>query len=55
MGGYAGATAMFDELAAKYQQRDTRLETNPLDPSVPYFLDEEGTVHEVTGGRRQDK
>ena len=49
MGGYARATAIADERTAKYQRLDARLETAPFDPSVPYFLDEEGAVHEVTG------
>lgn len=52
MGGYARATAVVDERAAKYQRLDTRLETTPFDPAVPYFLDEEGSVHDVTGRKR---
>jgi len=48
MGGYARATAIVDERVAKYQRLDSRLETTPFDPSVPYFLDEEGSVHSVT-------
>ena len=51
MGGYARATAIVDERVAKYQRLDSRLETTPFDPSVPYFLDEEGSVHNVTGRR----
>jgi hypothetical protein len=51
MGGYARATAIADERMAKYQRLDSRLETTPFDPSVPYFLDEEGSVHNVTGRR----
>lgn len=47
MGGYARAVAIVDERAAKYQRLDTRLEATPFDPSVPYFLDEPGSVHEV--------
>ncbi len=49
MGGYANAKAIVDERAAKYQRLDSRLERTPFDPEVPYFLDEEGSVHEVTG------
>ena len=49
MGGYARATAVLDERVAKYQRLDARLETTPFDPTVPYFLDEEGSVHNVTG------
>ncbi len=49
MGGYARAEAITDSLAAKYQRLDTRLQTTPFDPSIPYFLDEKGSVHEVTG------
>jgi tRNA (mo5U34)-methyltransferase len=48
MGGYARATATVDELAAKYQHLDGRLQDTPFDPSVPYFLDEEGSVQTVT-------
>jgi len=51
MGGYARATATVDEKAAKYQRLDGRLETAPFDPSVPYFLDEEGAVKTVTPSR----
>ena len=51
MGGYVRATAIEDELAAKYQRLDGRLETTPFDPAVPYFLDEEGTVQMVTPRR----
>lgn len=52
MGGYARATAIADARAAKYQRLDARLESTPFDPSVPYFLDEEGSVHEVTGRKK---
>jgi len=48
MGGYACATAIDDTLAAKYQKLDGRLETSEFDPSVPYFLDEPGSVQTVT-------
>jgi len=48
MGGYARATAIDDERFATYQRLDDRLHTTPFDPSVPYFLDEEGAVHTVT-------
>lgn len=54
MGGYARATAVRDELAAKYQRLDGRLQKTPFDPAVPYFLDEEGSVHSVTGAPRVD-
>jgi tRNA (mo5U34)-methyltransferase len=52
MGGYVRATAIVDDRAAKYQRLDARLERTPFDPDVPYFLDEEGAVHDVTGRRR---
>jgi tRNA (mo5U34)-methyltransferase len=55
MGGYARATAIVDERTAKYQTLDARLESAPFDPSVPYFLDEEGAVHDVTGARHGGK
>lgn len=49
MGGYVRALAGSDQRAAKYQRLDARLEKTPFDPDVPYFLDEEGSVHSVTG------
>jgi tRNA (mo5U34)-methyltransferase len=49
MGGYARATAIDDPQAAKYQDLDGRLDSTPFDPSVPYFLDEPGSVHNITG------
>jgi hypothetical protein len=52
MGGYVGATAISDDHAARYQSLDSRLELSPFDPDVPYFLDEEGSVHSVTGKGR---
>ena len=52
MGGYARATAIEDERVAKYQRLDGRLETAPFDPSVPYFLDEEGAKPTVTPRRK---
>jgi len=52
MGGYARASAVLDSRAEKYQHLDSRLETTPFDPAVPYFLDEEGAVHDVTGKKR---
>jgi tRNA (mo5U34)-methyltransferase len=51
MGGYVRATAVEDQLVAKYQRLDGRLETSPFDPAVPYFLDEEGSVPTVTPRR----
>jgi tRNA (mo5U34)-methyltransferase len=52
MGGYVRATAIQDERVAKYQRLDGRLETTPFDPSVPYFLDEEGAAPTITPRRR---
>jgi tRNA (mo5U34)-methyltransferase len=52
MGGYARSTAIVDERTAKYQRLDSRLETTEFDPSVPYFLDEEGSVQTVTPRKR---
>lgn len=54
MGGYARARAIADQGRAKYQALDSRLERTPLDPSVPYFLDEEGSVHDITGRGNRD-
>lgn len=55
MGGYARAIATQNERIAKYQRLDARLERTPFDASVPYFLDEEGSVHAVTGRRPEAK
>ena len=52
MGGYARAMAIEDATAAKYQKLDARLEQSEFDPSVPYFLDEDGSVHDVTPRKR---
>jgi tRNA (mo5U34)-methyltransferase len=52
MGGYVRAVAISDERTAKYQKLDTRLEKSAFDPAVPYFLDEEGSVHSVTGPKK---
>ena len=52
MGGYARAVAIDDRMAAKYAGLDSRLERTAFDPSVPYFLDEEGSVHTVTPPRQ---
>lgn len=49
MGGYARALAVHDPLAEKYRRLDGRLHTSPFDPSVPYFLEEEGAEHDITG------
>lgn len=49
MGGYAKATAVDDERTAKYQRLDGRIEQSDFDPGVPYFLDEEGSIHNITG------
>lgn len=54
MGGYARAVAVEDPLADKYRRLDGRLHTAPFDPSVPYFLEEEGAVHEITGRPPQE-
>ncbi|MFN2238744.1 MAG: DUF1698 domain-containing protein [Thermoanaerobaculia bacterium] len=51
MGGYARAVAVSDAMTGKYQRLDSRLQKTPFDPTVPYFLDEEGSVHEVTGAK----
>ena len=50
-GGYVRATASENELAAKYRKLDGRLQETPFDPSVPYYLDEEGSEHTLTGRR----
>lgn len=49
VGGYARAVAVSDDLLAKYQRLDTRLQKSSFDPSVPYFLDEAGSIHKITG------
>lgn len=55
MGGYARAKAVTADLAEKYRKLDGRLETTPFDPSVPYFLDEEGSVHSITPQREETR
>lgn len=52
MGGYARATAVTDETAARYQRLDVRLEKTPFDPAVPYFLDEDRAKLTITGPDR---
>ena len=54
-GGYARATATEDELVAKYELLDGRLHSSPFDPSVPYYLDEEGSIHDLTGRRHDNR
>jgi len=51
--GFVRATAVRNDLAAKYRILDGRLHDTPFDPDVPYYLDEEGSVHDLTG-RRED-
>ncbi len=51
--GFVRATAIDDALAAKYRALDGRIHETPFDPSVPYYLDEDGSVHDLTG-RRED-
>ncbi|HVT02898.1 MAG TPA: DUF1698 domain-containing protein [Thermoanaerobaculia bacterium] len=53
MGGYARASATSDARTAKYQRLDGRLQKTPFDPSIPYFLDEEGSIHAVTGHKSE--
>lgn len=54
-GGFARAKATDDKLAAKYQVLDGRLDETPFDPSIPYYLDEEGSVHDLTGRRHDNR
>ena len=50
-GGYARAVAVENQLAEKYRKLDGRLHETPFDPSTPYYLDEEGSEHTLTGRR----
>lgn len=52
-GGFVRATAVRNELAAKYRRLDGRIHDTPFDPDVPYYLDEDGAVHDLTGRRRR--
>ena len=52
MGGYARATAIHHDRIAKYQRLDGRLETTPFDASIPYYLDEPDSIHNVTPRRK---
>jgi len=49
--GFVRATAEEDALAARYRDLDGRLHSTPFDPSAPYFLDEQGAEHRLTGRR----
>jgi len=49
--GFARATAIDDPIAEKYRILDSRIHKTPFDPSVPYYLDEEGAEHTLTGRR----
>lgn len=51
--GFVRASAVTNPLAAKYRVLDDRLHGSPFDPEVPYYLDEEGSVHDLTC-RRED-
>ena len=53
-GGFVRATAVDNELAAKYHKLDGRIHETPFDPSVSYYLDEEGSVHDLTGRRENN-
>ena len=52
MGGYARARAVADETLERYRRLDERIEKSPLDPEVPYFLDEDPSKLTITGPRR---
>ena len=52
MGGYARARAVADETLDRYRRLDERIERSPLDPAVPYFLDEDPSKLTITGPRR---
>jgi hypothetical protein len=54
-GGFVRATAVHDDLAAKYRKLDGRIQDTPFDPSVHYYLDEEGSVHDLTGRRYDNR
>ena len=47
--GFARAVAVDDPLAKKYRVLDTRIHETPLDEDVPYYLDEDGAIHNLTG------
>jgi len=49
--GFARATAIDNRIADKYRILDSRIHESPFDPSVPYYLDEEGAEHTLTGRR----
>ena len=53
MGGYVRATAITEARVAKYQRLDSRLERAPFDPTLPYFLDEPGSIHNVTEKKKR--
>lgn len=51
MGGYAAARAVEEATSARYRDLDDRLETQPFDPEVPYFLDQDPSKLTITGRR----
>lgn len=53
--GFARAIAVENEMAAKYRVLDSRIEESPFDPAVPYFLDEDGSEHTLTGRRADNQ
>lgn len=50
--GFVRATAVNVGLAAKYRELDRRIHDVPFDPDVPYYLDEDGAVHDLTDRRQ---
>ena len=52
MGGYARAVPVEDPEMERFRQLDERLEDGELDPSVPYFLDQDPSKLTITGPRR---
>ena len=46
------ARAVADETLERYRRLDERIEKSPLDPEVPYFLDEDPSKLTITGPRR---
>lgn len=47
--GYVKAIADQDPMAAKYRTLDGRLHESGFDPTIPYYLDENGSVHDLVG------
>lgn len=54
MGGYVHAQATDNPTTERFRQLDSRLETDGLDPDIPYFLDSDRAKLTITGQGRHE-